>query len=211
MGQRPDEAQRSDPYPAAMEGTACGRRLIVFAGLPGVGKSAVADRMARELGIPVLSVDPIEEGMHRAGLVPGDQRGRAAYDVAAQVAEHVLDLGQRVIIEAANAELKGRAVWHDLGRRTGVPPAFVEVVCSDRGAHRRRLEGREPGYPGVDEPAWAAVEARRPGYDGWDEERLVLDSMDGLAANVARAVAWCTGDPQAWSSAPPVRHQWPAS
>lgn len=187
------KAQRSDTYPAAMEGADGAPMLIVFAGLPGAGKSAVADRVARELGVPVLSVDPIEEGMHRAGLVAGEQRGRAAYDVAARVAEHILGLGQRVIVEAANAEPAGRAVWHDLGRRAGVPPAFVEVVCSDPEVHRRQLEGRRPGYSGVAEPTWAAVDARRPGYEGWDDDRLVLDSMDGLAANVAAAVTWCRG------------------
>ncbi|CAN5637327.1 MAG: AAA family ATPase [Iamia sp.] len=177
-----------------MEGADRGPRLIVFAGLPGAGKSAVADRVAKQLGIPVLSVDPIEEGMHRAGIGASGQRGRAAYDVAARVAEHILTLGQRVIIEAANAEPEGRAVWHDLGRRCGITPAFVEVACSDLEVHRRRLEGREPGYPGVEEPAWATVEARRAGYDGWDEERLVLDSMDGLAANVDRTLAWCRAE-----------------
>lgn len=168
-------------------------RLIVFAGLPGSGKSAVADRVARALGIPVLLVDPIEEAMHRAGIAAGFDRGVAAYEVAARIAEHVLSLGQRVIVEAANAESEGRGVWYALGRRIGVRPAFVEVVCSDRELHRRRLEGREPGYPGVDEPTWAAVESRRPGLEGWDEQRLVIDSIDNLDANAARTIAWCAG------------------
>lgn len=169
------------------------RRLVVFAGLPGSGKSAVADRVARELGVPILSVDPIEEALHRAGIARGWDRGVAAYEVASRVAEHVLSLGQRVIIEAANAEPEGRAVWYDLGRRSGVDPGFIEVVCSDSDVHRRRLEGREPGYPGVDEPTWAAVEARRVGFAGWDEERLVLDTATDLDANVARALAWSAG------------------
>ena len=40
-------------------------RLIVFSGLPGTGKSAVANALGRDLGLPVLSVDPIECALSR--------------------------------------------------------------------------------------------------------------------------------------------------
>ncbi|MEY9927846.1 putative kinase [Catenulispora sp. GP43] len=37
--------------------------LIAMAGLPGAGKSTVAEPLARELGALVVSVDPIEAAM----------------------------------------------------------------------------------------------------------------------------------------------------
>lgn len=164
-------------------------RLIVFAGLPGVGKSAVVDRVASATGMPVLSVDPIEEGLHRAGIEPGRIRGRAAYLVAARVAGHLLSLGQRVIIEACNAESEGRDTWRDVARHAGLSPFWIEVRCSDAREHRRRLESRTPGYPGVDEPSWAEVVARDAGFADWEEPRLVLDTMDPLDQNVATVLA----------------------
>lgn len=170
-----------------------GRRpppLVVLAGLPGVGKSAVADGLSRRLRVPVLSVDPIEEGMHRAGVSPGFTRGLAAYLVAAQVADHLLGLGHRVIIDAVNAEPAGRATWRELADRHGTRPAFIEVVCADRPVHRARLEGRTTRHEGVQEPGWAAVQARRAGFDGWDDERLVLDSRVPAADLVDQAAAW---------------------
>ena len=42
--------------------------LIVFSGLPGTGKSELAQRIGRRLRIPVLSVDPIESAILRAGI-----------------------------------------------------------------------------------------------------------------------------------------------
>ncbi len=42
--------------------------LIAVAGLPGVGKSSVAEALGRELRAPVVSVDPIEAAMRRAGV-----------------------------------------------------------------------------------------------------------------------------------------------
>lgn len=163
--------------------------LIVFAGLPGVGKSAVAGAVARSLGLPILSVDPIEEGMAEAGIPSSATRGLAAYLVAARSARHVLELGQGVIVEAANAEDEGRAVWRDLGARAGVAPTWVHVICSDPAVHRARLEGRAPGYPGVDEPTWEAVAARAAGFEGWEEERIVVDTVEPLERTVARTVA----------------------
>jgi predicted kinase len=40
--------------------------LIAMAGLPGAGKSSVAEELGRKLSAPVVSVDPIEAAMWRA-------------------------------------------------------------------------------------------------------------------------------------------------
>lgn len=168
-------------------------RLIVFAGVPGVGKSAVADGLARTLGLPILSVDPIEEAMAAAGIPASFERGLAAYLVAARSARHVLELGQGVIVEAANAEPGGREVWQGVSVATGVPVEWVHVTCSDPAVHRSRLEGRTPGYPGVEEPTWAAVEARSTGFDGWTDDRLVVDTVQPLHTVVAGLACELTG------------------
>jgi predicted kinase len=165
-----------------------GARLIVFAGVPGVGKSAVADGVARALGLPILSVDPIEEGMAEAGIPPSFTRGLAAYLVAARSARHVLELGQGVIVEAANAEPEGRSVWHDLGARTGVAPTWVHVTCSDPDLHRSRLEGRTPGYPGIEEPTWEAVTARAAGFATWTDDRITVDTAHPLPTTVSHVL-----------------------
>jgi predicted kinase len=52
--------------------------LIVFTGLPGTGKSTLALAVGRALGVPVLSVDPIESAMLRAGVVRSFETGLAA-------------------------------------------------------------------------------------------------------------------------------------
>lgn len=165
-----------------------GVRLIVFAGVPGVGKSAVAEGVARALGLPILSVDPIEEGMAAAGIPASFERGLAAYLVMARSARHILELDQGVIVEAANAEPEGRSVWHDLSARTGVPVEWVHVTCSDPDLHRARLEGRVPGYPGVDEPTYASVVERAAGFDVWTDDRLVVDTVAPLDQVTAQAI-----------------------
>ncbi len=156
--------------------------LVVMAGLPGAGKSAVADVLGDRLGAPVVSVDPIESAMLVAGVHPGQPTGLAAYVVAEGMAEAVLQAGASVVVDAVNAVEPARAQWSALSARTGVPLLFVEVVCSDESVHRSRLEARHRGLPGMRELGWADVLRSRSEYEEWAGEsaawpRLPVDSM----------------------------------
>ncbi|MEW1862236.1 AAA family ATPase [Streptomyces sp. NPDC088194] len=164
--------------------------LIAMAGLPGAGKSTVARALGRELAAPVVSVDPIEAAMWRAGVSRGQPTGLAAYVVAETVAGDALALGQTVIVDAVNAVDAARGQWRSLAERHGVRAAFVEVVCSDRAVHRRRLEARSRGIEGFAEPTWEAVERLREEYAPWTDHRLVLDAMTALPSNLATALAF---------------------
>ena len=73
--------------------------LIVLSGLPGSGKSTVAEGLSRALSMPAFSVDPIEAAMWRNGLAR-DQTGIAAYEVAITLAGENLRLGHSVIVDA---------------------------------------------------------------------------------------------------------------
>ncbi|WP_328914932.1 MULTISPECIES: AAA family ATPase [unclassified Streptomyces] len=162
--------------------------LIVMAGLAGAGKSSVAVGLGRKLAAPVVSVDPIEAAMWRAGVGRGEPTGLAAYVVTETVADGVLALGQTVIVDAVNAVEAARGQWRSLAKRHRVPLAFIEVVCSDPAAHRRRLEGRSRGIEGFVEPTWEAVERQREAFAPWADHRLVLDSVVDLSSNVATAL-----------------------
>lgn len=162
--------------------------LIVMAGLPGSGKSSVAEALGRRLATPVVSVDPIEAAMWRAGVARDQPTGLAAYAVAEAVACGVLALGQTVIADAVNAVEAAREQWRSLADRHGVPVAFIEVVCSDPVVHRQRLEGRSRGIEGFLEPTWEAVERLREEFAPWTDDRLVLDTANDLSSNVAAAL-----------------------
>lgn len=164
--------------------------LIAMAGLPGAGKSSVAEGLGRALRAPVVSVDPIEAALRRAGVAPGRLTGLAAYLAAEAVADGVLALGQSVIVDAVNAVEPARGRWRALAARHGVALRVIEVCCSSPTVHRARLEARHRGIAGLPEPTWADVEARRAEFEPWHEERLSLDSTADLAANIERALGY---------------------
>jgi predicted kinase len=164
-----------------------------MAGLPGAGKSAVAEDLGRALGCAVLSVDPVEAAMWRAGVDRAAPTGLAAYVVVEALAAEQLSLGHDVIVDAVNAVEPAREQWRGLAGRTGATLRFIEVRCSDEREHRRRLESRKRGIEGFPEPLWETVHSRREGLEEWRGERLVLDSMASRRTNLNAAIDFLAG------------------
>lgn len=161
--------------------------LVIVSGLPGAGKSAVAEGLGRHLHAPVLSVDPIEAAIWRCGIAPSWETGVAAYEVAAVVAEHQLRLGLSVIVDAVNALAVTRDLFRHAAQWAGALVRAIEVVCSDHELHRR-LAQRVRDIEGLPEPSWEEVLARHDEWEPWVDEHLVLDSVAPLDGLVSRAL-----------------------
>jgi len=148
-------------------------RLIVFSGLPGAGKTTLARDVAARLGAVFLRVDVIEQAI--LGALPGDvELGAAGYAVAHGLAESNLSLGARVVADCVNPSQLSRAVWRAVAQRASTAILEVEVVCTDRVEHRRRLEQRRADIAGHQLPTWEDVE--RLSYEAWTEPHLVIDT-----------------------------------
>ena len=149
--------------------------LAVFAGLPGVGKSTLAERVATALPATVLAVEPVDAALRRYD-VHEPRPGFAAYGVVAALAEIQLRVGHHVLIDAVNPVRAARQLWVDLAERLAVPLRVVEVVCGDDAAHRWRVEARFAvrDHDGV--PDWVRVLERGAEYEPYLGPRLVVDT-----------------------------------
>jgi predicted kinase len=163
--------------------------LIVLSGLPGTGKSAIAEGLAKALAIPVLSVDPIESAVIRAGLPRGFETGYAAYLVAEAVADATLKLGLGCVIDAANYVEPGRDLWRGLAARAGSTMKVIVCTLPDEDTHRARLSARDRGLARR-EPTWDDVETQRAEWTPWAEQHLVLDSSRPIESNLAEALRY---------------------
>jgi predicted kinase len=76
--------------------------LVVFAGLPGSGKTTIAREVARRQGALYLRIDTIEQSI-RAGM-PEGEIGVAGYAVALALARENLSVGQVVVADAVNPD-----------------------------------------------------------------------------------------------------------
>ncbi len=171
--------------------------FVAMAGLPGTGKSTIGQVVASRLGIPVVSVDPIETAILQAGIDPGQPTGLAAYLVAETLAERVLDSGSGVMVDAVNAVTPAREQWVNLANRLHEPLKLIEVICSDPELHRSRIEKWRRSMPHI-QLTWNAVEQSFEDYADWTGAsaaiaRITLDSVDPLGVNVDRALAFLEG------------------
>lgn len=162
-------------------------KLIVVSGLPGSGKSTVAEDLAKNLSVPVFSVDPIESAIIRAGVTRSFATGLAAYEVAEALASEQLKCGLSAIIDAVNPVQEARDMWHKLAHRHTVPLIIIECVV-DRELHRQRIEARVRNMHGIPEVTWEFVENRRQEYAPWKEERFVLDTTNPREYNVSQVL-----------------------
>jgi predicted kinase len=156
--------------------------LIVFAGLPGSGKSSIARALAREIGAVWLRIDSIEQAIRDSSVAPGSIDD-AGYRVAYAVAEDNLRLGLDVIGDSVNDCLLTRNAWRQAGLRAGAQVVEVETLCTDLKEHRRRIETRNSEVPGLVLPDWQATIGRE--YEQWDRDHLTIDTA-------GRSVEDCT-------------------
>lgn len=162
----------------------------MLSGLPGVGKSAIADELGRRLPACVISVDPIESAILRSGIQHSFETGLAAYSVGASIAEHQLRLGLTVVADAANYLEVGRDIWRAAAVRAEAALRVIEIVCSDERVHRQRLETRQRELEPFPEPTWDAVVERRVEVEPWRDDHLVLDSTRPISDNVSLALEY---------------------
>jgi predicted kinase len=158
--------------------------LIVLSGLPGTGKSAIAQRISIARGLPVLSVDPIESAIVRSGIPRSFETGLAAYVAAGAIADGMLTAGLSPVIDAVNAGEPAREWWRELAQQHDTDLRIIECVVSDEAEHSARVGARERGLA-IAEPTWAEVVQRRSEWQPWPETHLTVDSISDLEANVA--------------------------
>ncbi|PYT79852.1 MAG: hypothetical protein DMG40_14550 [Acidobacteria bacterium] len=147
--------------------------LIVFAGLPGTGKSTIARELARQLGAVHVRIDSIEQALRDYGTVDRcmDDTG---YRVAYAIAADNLRIARTVIADSVNPLTVTRDAWVAVAKRTGARIAEVEIICSDVNEHRRRTEMRTSDIPGLKLPTWQEIVSRE--YHPWDRPHLVFDT-----------------------------------
>ena len=175
--------------------------VVAVGGLIGSGKTVLAEAVARDLGLAVVSSDRTRKWL--AGVAPTERAPEAAYrpSVSARTVDElfrratlVLRSGRGVILDATfrGRDMRGRA--RELARSHGRPFLFAETACED-GVLRERLRQRAAG-PSVSDATEELLTRMRAEFEAVTElpegEHLVVDTtqpLESLAERVRMAVA----------------------
>ena len=172
---------------------ASGARLIVFSGVPGVGKSTLADAVGSRLGIPVFATDWLLGALTPFGGRHLEDLMGISGELLTTLALRQLALGQSAILDHPSENIADRERWRTLARRADAEFIGVCCVCSDPAVHRARLEERTRGIPGWhDAGVWSNVERRIASFPAWPDGTLTIDTTAPHEENVAALVARLT-------------------
>ena len=147
-----------------------------------------------------LRIDTIEQALRNAGVRVEEE----GYLVAYAVAGDNLRLGRTVIADCVNPWPLTRDAWQRVATDAGARFINVEIVCSDTGEHRRRVESRVADIAGHVVPTWPEVIDRD--YRPWDRDRLVIDTTaHDISESVRRIVEAITRSESSRTWRPPGR------
>ena len=163
--------------------------LVIFSGLPGTGKSTLADKLARKLRWPLLRIDDV------IGNVPKDV-GIAFWDskvdILLDLVETQLKLGLDVIVDSVFMNMD-RHHAQELARKYGVRFLPIYVFVSDDKVWEERVTARYNELNNKDVATWERIQHQRERFRAWEPQTaLFVDSVNALDQNYAKVLDFVT-------------------
>ncbi len=177
---------------------------MLVSGLPGTGKSTVAEGLAEDAGFHVIRADIVRKRL--AGLLPDSDAAAAldqgiyspewterTYAACLEEAEEVLFEGGRVAVDATFWQESRRRAFLDAGTTWGVRTVFLELKAQPE-LVRRRLARRSTGPSDADWLIYQRLAERWEAPSATTERaRVELDASSEAPRVRAEAVALLQG------------------
>lgn len=145
--------------------------LFIMSGLPAVGKSTLAKFIVRQYDAAYLRIDTIEQALRDYCAIDVEGEG---YRITYRMAEDNLRLGRNVVADCCNPIELTRDEWQDVAKLCQCKFVKIEVICTDREEHRRRVEHRVPEIANIKLPQWSDVEKMY--FAPWYKNRIIIDT-----------------------------------
>jgi predicted kinase len=180
-------------YAALVDASGAQPRVIIFTGLPGTGKSTLAEQVARTVSAPAFNGDWLMGALKpaHAALAKLERPDYVAawFSRLRTLVTRQLMLGQSAVVEDLVTESQF-SLWRETADRFSARLFLVECICSDEAIHRARIEGRTRGIPGWHEVGWDHVERMRGEVTPLIADRLTADALEPLADNLRRVLGY---------------------
>jgi predicted kinase len=161
-------------------------RLIVFAGLPGAGKTSLARAVARELRAVYLDKDTLRDAVLTLGrdlkLEQAAELARPlAYALLVDLARDNLSLGLSVVLDSPARYSAYREQVEQLARNQKADLKLIECICTDESQLRERIERRG---------GWESYQQDIATFERLTGSRLVVDTAEAVMINVRKVLTY---------------------
>ena len=147
--------------------------LYIFSGLPCTGKSTLAKNISKILNAVYIRIDTIEQGIK--DLCNFNVQGEG-YRLAYKIVEDNLKIGNNVISDQCNPINLTRKEWNNVALKNNCKYINIEIVCSNKEEHKRRIENRQTEIENLKLPTWKEI--IKIEYESWDEEHITIDTSN---------------------------------
>jgi predicted kinase len=166
--------------------------LVLFSGLPGTGKTSLAQQVARQLAVPLFAKDRIQSALRVRGLA--DRETVDGYYLLFDLADEQLGLGISVVLDAVFPREGFRRLARDMASRHSAKFYPIHCYCSDEGIWLKRMKKRQQYVPNWTPVGWDEVKRIQTGYEPWEPEGvLFVDAISLFEENLARVLRWIRG------------------
>jgi predicted kinase len=165
--------------------------LVVVTGVPGTGKSKVAEAVADLLGAAVLGHDwamsslrPFPEIQQALAAMEPPGHRVVGWSIVNALALAQLRQGRSVVLDGV-ARAPELAQCGQTAREESARLVVITTQCADAAVHRSRIDRRAREIPNWYELDWSQVQATVAGWQPLEGVDLTLEATDPWERNLA--------------------------
>ena len=181
--------------------------IVILAGLPGTGKSTLAQALARRLAGAVLDKDVIRAALFQPAFVEYSQvQDDFCVEIMLKTASYLLakDPGLHILLDGRTFSRRyQRERVIEFCRDAATLWAILECVCSEQTALRRLEEAVEQQTHPAANRTPDLYRRIRDAWESIEERKLVVDMDAGLDACIDRALLYLTDNTRESAPAQP--------
>lgn len=163
--------------------------LILFSGLPGCGKTSLAQQIVRDLGCAYFAKDRIQRVLN--DYIEGAEPVHGYRLLLDMAAEH-LALGVDVVVDAVFPMAGFRDIAEQLAQKYQAQFLPVWCICSDEVVWVSRFQERVQYVPGWTPVGLDKAREVQAYFEAWERpDILILDAVADIADNLEKLSTYC--------------------